>query len=291
MTRRRDLERHRRSLDEIRGILNSMRTLAYLETRKLTRFLETQHRVVESIEAAAADLIGFHPDLLPSLGEQRPVYLVIGSEHGFCGDFNHRLLQSLEAPRNAAGSGERPLIAVGHKLHALMAGDDGETRLIGGAGMVEEVTPLLNTLIELLTDLSQRPLVDSVYCLYHKGGEGIELRRLLPPFDSLLPPPNRFSHPPLLQRSPAELLLSLTEHYLFAALHEVFFYSLLAENQHRVNHTEGAVRHLDETSTKLAHRCNALRQEEIIEEIEVILLSATTPEESAAGRSRQLRRD
>jgi len=40
MTRRRTLERHRHSLAEIQGIMNSMKSLAYLETRKLTRFLD-----------------------------------------------------------------------------------------------------------------------------------------------------------------------------------------------------------------------------------------------------------
>jgi len=41
---------------------------------------------------------------------------------------------------------------------------------------------------------------------------------------------------------------------------------------------EGAVKHLDEKSDKLIQQCNALRQEEIIEEIEIILLSGTKTE-------------
>ena len=52
MTRLHELEHQRKSLAEIRDILNSMRTLAYMETRKLARFLDAQHAVVESIEAA-----------------------------------------------------------------------------------------------------------------------------------------------------------------------------------------------------------------------------------------------
>jgi len=42
-----------------------------------------------------------------------------------------------------------------------------------------------------------------------------------------------------------------------------------------VRHLEGAVRHLDDRSSALRRKCNALRQEEIIEEIEIILLSAS----------------
>ena len=59
MTRRRDLEAHRATLDEIHGIMNSMKSLAYMETRKLVGLLDAQHAVVEGIEAMAADFLGF----------------------------------------------------------------------------------------------------------------------------------------------------------------------------------------------------------------------------------------
>jgi F-type H+-transporting ATPase subunit gamma len=48
----------------------------------------------------------------------------------------------------------------------------------------------------------------------------------------------------------------------------------MAESQQRVSHLDAALRHLDDQAADLARRSNALRQEEIIEEIEVILLSA-----------------
>ena len=70
--------------------------------------------------------------------------------------------------------------------------------------------------------------------------------------------------------------MELTEQYLFAALHEIVYTSLMQENNHRVAHLERAVRRLDEEAEDLTRKCNALRQEEIVEEIEVILLSATS---------------
>ena len=54
----------------------------------------------------------------------------------------------------------------------------------------------------------------------------------------------------------------------------MLYTSLMAENQQRVAHLEGAVKHLDDESAELVRQCNTLRQAEIIEEIEVILLSA-----------------
>jgi len=59
MTRRRELDRHRHTLDETRSIMNSMKTLAYMETRKLARFLDAQRSVVRHIESVANDFLGF----------------------------------------------------------------------------------------------------------------------------------------------------------------------------------------------------------------------------------------
>lgn len=86
-----------------------------------------------------------------------------------------------------------------------------------------------------------------------------------------------------MQLPPAALLAAITEHYLLAVLQGMLSASLLAENQRRVTHLEGAIRHLDTQSADLARRSNALRQEEIVEEIEVVLLSAAALHE---GRQR-----
>jgi len=43
-----------------------------------------------------------------------------------------------------------------------------------------------------------------------------------------------------------------------------------------MQHLERATRHLDDSTEELGRKINALRQEEIIEEIEVILLNAAT---------------
>ena len=74
--------------------------------------------------------------------------------------------------------------------------------------------------------------------------------------------------------------MQLVDHYLITALHKILHVSLMAENQHRIQHLERATRHLDDRTDELSHRINALRQEEIIEEFEVILLNA------ASGRLR-----
>ena len=50
----------------------------------------------------------------------------------------------------------------------------------------------------------------------------------------------------------------------------------MAENQQRMQHLDGAVRYLDDRLEALAQKGREIRQEEITEEIEVILLNADT---------------
>ena len=276
MTRRRDLEQHRHSLSEIRDIMNSMKTLAYMETRKLARFLDAQHTVVKSIEDAAADLLSFYPDILPAAKHSAAVYLLIGTERGFCGDFNHALVRRLASTLREYPVDQPILIAIGRKLYTLLEDDLRMAGSINGASVVEEVTDLLSRVINEVMTLQARHGSLGLFCLYHNGQDDIAMKRLLPPFQEILHRPRQFPHPPLLNLPPREFLAELAEHYLFAALHEMLYTSLNAENYHRVKHLAGAVKHLDDESDKLARQCNALRQEEIIEEIEVILLSASS---------------
>lgn len=280
MTRRQELERHRHSLGEIRDIMNSMKTLAYMETRKLARFLDAQENVVESIEEVAADFLAFHTDTLPEVGETTPVYLLIGTERGFCGDFNQALVHHLHSLQDTRRAGQPKLLVVGRNLHSLLEQDARVAAFIDGASVVEEVTVVLNRMVDELSSLQERHGMLTVYGLHHGGADGIVMQKLLPPFPHYLHQPPRFPHPPILHLSPARFLIELTEQYLLAALHTMLYTSLMAENHNRVTHLQSAVKHLDEEADKLVRQCSALRQEEIVEEIEVILLSSGVEEDS-----------
>lgn len=284
MSRRRDLEVHRHSLGEIRDIMNSMKSLAYMETRKLARFLPAQLRVVDSIESMAADFLHFHSAILPPTGETYPVCLLIGTERGFCGDFNKALVHSLTQLQTELSPNSPAILAVGRRLHTLLDGIPGVAARISGASVTEEVPAVLQQIVDALAALQARNGPLTLYALHHQEN-GVETEQLLPPFRRALPQQPPFTHPPLLNLPPEAFLQELTDQHLFSALHALLFSSLMAESHRRVTHLEGAVRHLDEKSAELARKSNALRQEEIIEEIEVILLSAAG--KHPAGPDRQ----
>jgi len=277
MSRRQELERHRHNVGEIRNIMNSMKTLAYMETRKLARFLEAQQAVVQSIETLASDFLSTYPGLLEASERLSPVYLLLGSERGFCGDFNQAIARQADAEIDSTGGPEAPVIAVGGKLHPLCEPGPRKAEFITGASVAEEIPTVLSNIAASLASLQPANGM-ALYGIFHGNGEVI-CQRLLPAFSNHYPEGPGYPHPPMLHLSPAQFLAELVDHHLFAALHTLLYTSLMAENHRRANHLERAVKHLDKQSDALGRTCSALRQEEIIEEIEVIMLSAPSLDE------------
>jgi F-type H+-transporting ATPase subunit gamma len=286
VSRQRILAQRRETLDEIGGIMNSMKTLAYIESRRLARFLDAQRAVVAHTERVAADFLGAWPGLLPGGSAARPVFLLLGAERGFCGDFNGALLAALESRLEARHVDTPRLVVSGSRLAARLGADPRVIARLDGASVVEEAGDLLLRLSDVLNGIQAEQGAIALTVLYHDPDrDAVVTRAVLPPFASLPDTAPDHPFPPALNLPPEHFLAGLVDHHLFAALHEIVYVSLMAENSWRIRHLEGAVRHLEEKSAELQRQGNALRQEEIIEEIEVILLSAGLPESGAAGRT------
>jgi len=289
MTRRRDIEKHYRSLVEIRDIMNSMKNLSYMETRKISGFLDVQHEMVKHIETVAADFLGYYPDTLTAtIAMPVDVYLLIGSERGFCGDFNHVLLKYYEAIPGLDDVDKLLLTAVGYKLEAIMEGDVREVIFIDGASVADEVDEVLNRIVDQLASIQEQYGSLNLFVIHHDDERHIVKRQVLPPFQNLLQLKPGEAYAPELNLVPRKFLLDLGYHYMFLVLNEILYTSLLAESRQRVDHLESSVDRMDEQSEMLRRKSNQLRQEEIIEEIEVILLSAVSLDEpSLHGRPKE----
>jgi len=185
-------------------------------------------------------------------------------------------------PANDAG-----VIKVGSRLFGRPSTAVPTSIHVQGAGIAEEVEGVLTEVVAQLDRLQREhakgyPL--GLTAFYHDPAtEAVNMRRLLPMPD-LPPPAPGFSFAPLLNLAPAQLLPKLVDQYLYAVLHEVLYGSLLVENQRRLRHMEGAMRRLESDLDRLKVRYNQLRQEEIVEEIEVILLSAKAVAAGAGGQ-------
>lgn len=277
MSKRQDIDRRVHALTEITEILGAMKTLALLETQKLTRHLAAQRRVVAGIEAAAADFSAHYPDAVGPISPGQPLLVLIGSERGFCGDYNHALVAAVEQHVSAALLNAPLLVTVGRKLSATLERDPRVAAAIPGPNVSEEVEPALVQLMDVLRELQvgRAPgrLLD-VQVWHHlpaDGGTQVTSRRpLLPTRLSS----EQVSYPPVLYLEPARFAAGLIDEYLFAVLHEIFYDTLMAENQRRFQQMDQAVNRLERDLADLRGQRNTLRQEEITEEIEVIMLSA-----------------
>ena len=276
MSQRRKLRQLLRQLQETRGIIEAMKNLALVETHKLERRLVNQRQIVKDLESIGADLLRFHPYSFTQQPGQRDIWLLFGSERGFCGDFNDTIIDNLRG-QLSGHTGMPVLIPVGNKLHQRMQDDARVAQFIEGADVTEEVTHVLNTIIVQVNELQSRYGNCHIFALYHHSESGLlACSQLLPPFPR--PDGNQVTYntPPFLNIAPERLLRSLVDHYLFNALHDIAFMSLMAENYRRIQHMSGALQRLDERVNEVMRKYHLHRQEEITEEIEVILLNAQT---------------
>jgi F-type H+-transporting ATPase subunit gamma len=279
VTGRRALEQRRERLSEIRAILRGMRNLSYLQVRRLTQLIDNQRAGVAAIEAAAADFLAWEPGVLPVAGRGDAVILAVGTERGFVGDLNERLLRALQAGARQDEGRAAAIVAVGRKLAGRLRGSPRLAAVVDGASVVEEVAAVVAQVVAELERLRRGRALPSLTALFTEADAGnVCRRRLLPPFETARDRPPAHAFAPLRYLPPERLLLELSDHFLLAALHAVAYEALLAESRRRVRHLEAAGRHLDDRVEALDRRLRGLRQEAIIEEIEVILLSATGPD-------------
>ena len=90
-----------RALRDIEGILNAMKNLSLVEITKISRFYLTQQELLCSVEEALADFQQFHgaPAVTSGAGGAS-LYVLIGSERGFCGGFNETIQKTLDEQPN-----------------------------------------------------------------------------------------------------------------------------------------------------------------------------------------------
>ncbi len=271
MTKRREVLNRIKTLGEISAIMGALKNISTMETRKLTRFLSSQQQVVDNIEDAAADFLHFYPldaaVVLPPLH----VELLIGSERGFCGDFNTVILQGFEKRRK---DGTEKAIIVGRKLASEIIPLYPDMIALAGPGVADEVHAILGPLVEALNDLRRTHGIYALTLWYRDDKAPLGVRKIpvLPPFAQAHKQDVAQAFPPRLNLSPDQFFAELADHYIFAVLHAALFTSLMTEHTQRIHHLEGAIRKIDEQSSTLKQKSNLLRQEEITEEIEEIML-------------------
>jgi len=279
MIKRQNLEEQLRLFRELMDIMSAMKNLALTELRKLSRYLSTQERVVATIERAAKDFVSHHPLPLPPGEPARPWIVLVGSERGFCGGFNEAVLVGLDRHLALRPQAAEPrLVAVGRRLCNKLAGDPRLAAEVDGAAVVDEVDDVLQRMVKTFASLPGEG--DPLFLLgltvlhhTHEGETGAGAIAAFRPIGPFVAQPRRYGTPPRLHVPPREFAGELIDQYVFAALHGAIYQSLMAENRWRLRQTEGALSRMEHRMHEWQQRVNLLRQEEITEEIEEIMLS------------------
>ena len=277
MSRRGQIQLHLQKLNEIGAIMRAIKNVSLMETHKLARFLDHQHRVVGGIEAAACDFVRHHPDLgMQAETDSAATILAIGAERGFCGDFNESVASAL---RHCLATGSPKVLVVGSRLAAKLEGDQRVSAVLEGPNVVEEVPTVLESVMTKLAglhagDLQSLPL--SVTVLSHREAEEGVVAQPVSALPARAGTVTQEAYPPLLTLPAPALHRALVRHYLWAQMHYLFYSSLMAENRSRLQHMERAMQRMEEKAEEMGRRQNMLRQEEITEEIEIIMLNTGT---------------
>jgi F-type H+-transporting ATPase subunit gamma len=258
VSRRREIEARLALYDDLSGILGAMRSFALAELHRVVRREEAQRQVVECLGRSWHDVSPFLP---VSAAPRRDVRVLLGSVRGFCGAYNEEVVREWQSGAPA----DSPAIVVGERLAAVMPAQARFLTVAGAQGGLDAAA----TIDRILAALARARVAAGgerfglVVCLRDETAARTE--RLLP-----LPPAPDRGEPPLMNEPPARVAAGVAEHFLFHGLLAALLRAIRAENAMRLLQMENALRHLERGAEDLRLRRNRARQEEIVEEIELM---------------------
>lgn len=258
MTRRREIEAQLSLYSDLAGIIRAMRSFALVELRRVGQREIAQHQAMQAMDEVLQDMAPAFPPAPETKGD---IWLLFGSVRGFCGSFNedvHRVWSE--------GGSVTPVIAVGERLIATLPEDKTIIAVAGATGALDAsatIDRILSAIEQIHTGRSSE--LGLIAAL--RDENGVTVQRLLP----LSAVPESTGQPlPLTYEAPADVARGVAGHYLFHTLLALLLRAIRVENHMRLMQMENALSHLERGAEELRRKRNRLRQEEIVEEIELI---------------------
>ncbi|CEG59157.1 F0F1 ATP synthase subunit gamma [Legionella fallonii] len=280
MTKRTKLKEHLHTLEEIGDIMTAMKNLCFIEMNKITKVLVLQEQVMQTLREVSRDFLSFYPIFPTNQQEAHPaIYILIGSERGFCGSFNDNVMHQLDTLKERNAEFNPALIVVGRKLALKMADDARVMATIDGPNAIEEIPAVILNLLQTLEKVSSQRHIAlhswqwDILCNEEEHNQ-IQAKTMQPFKEFCANDANHGSIPPLLNLAHEQFLAEFVDHYLFSMCYSVFYQSFFAENHQRLFHLNSSLDRLESKKNSLKEYLNLLRQEEITEEIQIIMLSA-----------------
>lgn len=260
------------TVNELALVVTAMRGIAAARTREALARIPGIRACADQIGAAIADALTL---ALPGAGEGanpgRPngatLRVVIGTEQGFVGTFNHRMMQAAQT----AAIGDAEYFVIGDRAQRV-AGEFGYP-LTWSSEMVvhaNAVPDLAGRLVNALYRRLQRGGISRVALVHgapEPQGEAAVITTSLLPFDFRRFEPANRPYAPIVNYPARQLLERLAEEYVYTQVYEAIVLSFAAENEARMRAMIAARRNIDDTSERLTGDYHRLRQEQITAEI------------------------
>lgn len=255
MSQRREIEARLSLYSELTGLLGAMKSFALTELHRVARREEAQQAVLATVDAALRDLAPALPEAPPAGPD---LWVLIGSARGFCASYNEDVRAAWQSEAESAAC-----IVVGERLAELLPEGAALDTVPGALGALDASAAADRLLAVLAT--RRGAAQGLVVCL--RDEEGPRSERLLP-----LPRPAGKSPAflPLTHGLPGPVAAEVAERYLLHQLLALQLRAIRVENRMRLMQMESALRHLEEGGEELGRVRNRLRQEEIVEEIELM---------------------
>lgn len=249
------IEARLESIAELSELVGALRSMAASRAREAQEATQGTKHYAAIVERAIRDIAPLDGAAAPAEAAA-PVLLVIGSENGFVGGFNARLLERALAERRP---GER-LFIVGRRLQiAATEGAVDPDDTVAMSSRRDGVTPLARRVAKRIAGANSVRLVSARW--ETGANHRIEVRQILPldlprwhrarPLDA-----------PLHHLPGGELLDGLAQEYLLAEIADALMESLASENAARLRTMDAASRNIDDRLERLRREERAARQEQ-----------------------------
>jgi F-type H+-transporting ATPase subunit gamma len=271
MSNRLQIEKQIQTIEGLRDIIHSMRSLAATYLSRAEERLEGVRSYADTIGHAIEDCLFGRDIRLPESEAKGTAVLAFFSEQGLCGRFNEVMA---EAAVKHAGTVDSPqFILVGKRGPGLLRREQLPILAeLPSTTSPDGVDAIIHKIARVVLDLHEREAFAQLFLLYARY---LSPGRIEPAFDRVLPldlTPWRQSEkartsPPHLALSRLTLLWELVQEYAFISLYRAFTESLASENGMRLQSMEAAKSNIDDTLDGLQLRARIQRQNEITEEL------------------------
>ncbi|MFW5857259.1 MAG: F0F1 ATP synthase subunit gamma [Planctomycetota bacterium] len=271
MADERRLQQQIESVDGLRNVIHSMRSLAATYLHRAEAKLDGVRAYTRIVGEGIAACLAGHDIRLPPAEGRRVAVAVFFSEQGLCGRFNDIMAES--AAEAADALDDPAFLVIGrrgpgrldrHGLHVAAA--------VPGVTNPDDMDGAIHATVRLLLRSHQEGGYREFHLLHAESGGAGEMtarRERILPLD--LSPwrdaDAETASPPRMELPRRQLLAKFVDEYAFVAILRALAESLAAENGMRLKSMEGAKQNIDDTLEDLRQRARMERQNAITEEL------------------------